>query len=267
MKIRVFILSIVLVFSSLPSFAAVDNVSQAINESGRLRMLSQRIAKSYILLGLDIQPEKTQQQFTSSKTKFESNLLELKKFAQSINQLDIVNNIEIIEQHWSTYSQIFIQPFAEQKTADLLAQSDITLMACETVVKQFQELSTTSSARLVNISGRQRMLSQRIAKFYAAMSLSIYNQQYTADLQQAVNEFELALTELQESKDNTHFVNHKLQKVATQWNFSKQGFKVLSNGSSTPLVIAMTTETILKQMNDITALYEEIDKNSKLANL
>lgn len=267
MKFSVFVMSLIFACSSLPSFAAVDNLSQAINESGRLRMLSQRIAKSYILLGLDIQPEKTQQQFASSKIKFESNLHDLKQFAQSLNKVAIVNNIEVIEQHWSSYSQIFNQPFAEKNTADLLAQSDITLMACETVVKQFQELSTNSSARLVNISGRQRMLSQRIAKLYSAMSLSIYNQQYTADLLQAVNEFELALTELQQSTDNTHFVNHKLRKVATQWNFSKQGFKVLDNGSSTPLVIAMTTETILRQMNDITALYEEIDKNNKLANL
>jgi hypothetical protein len=66
------------------------------------------------------------------------------------------------------------------------------------------------------------------------------------------------------SSDNSHFVNHKLKKVSTQWKFSKQGFKVLNTGKSTPLVITITTESILNQMNDITALYEEIDhmKNS-----
>ena len=110
------------------------------------------------------------------------------------------------------------------------------------------------------------MLSQRIAKLYTAISFSTENEtyeRYIDELDKAVNEFDAALGKLLASPVNTHFINHKLNKVSTQWKFSKHSFRLLNKGNSTPLIIAMTTETMLKQMNDITALYQDIANSSK----
>lgn len=264
MKIFILILSLTLSVISIPSFAEINSLSQAINESGRLRMLSQRMAKAYLLKAMDIQPEKAEQQFISSVQKFESNLIDLNQFSMSLGAPAAIQaSLHTIEQQWSTYKLELNKSADQYSAASILAKSDETLLACETLVSELEKTAQRDSARWVNLSGRQRMLSQRIAKFYTAISLSGDIQRYDSSLKQAITEFDQALNDLIKSPDNTHFVNHKLQKVETQWIFSKQGFKVLDNGSSTPLVISMTTESILKQMNDITALYEEIDRTKK----
>ncbi|MFT5592382.1 MAG: nitrate/nitrite-specific signal transduction histidine kinase [Oceanicoccus sp.] len=264
MNVFILILSLTLSVISIPSFAEINNLSQAINESGRLRMLSQRMAKAYLLKAMDIQPEKAELQFTSSLQKFESNLSDLNLFSTDLGAPAAIRvSLQTIESAWSTYKTELHKPAEQYSAASILTQSDETLLACETLVNELEKIAQRDSARWVNLSGRQRMLSQRIAKFYTAISLTGEIQRYNGSLKQAIAEFDQALTDLIHSPDNTRFVNHKLQKVETQWNFSKQGFKLLDNGSSTPLVISMTTESILKQMNDITALYEEIDKTKK----
>lgn len=268
MKTIIFCISLILAFSVIPVQAEINNLSQAINESGRLRMLTQRMAKAHFLKALDIQPEVTQQQFTKSITKFEENISQLKIFSNSLQDaIELNKTINEIESNWAQYKNTLMLELndysASYSAKKILEQSDLTLMACEKLVVQLEKTAQRQSARWVNLSGRQRMLSQRIAKLYTAISISGDHRLYDEGLKKAVDEFDVALKELTQSPDNTHFVNHKLKKVATQWNFSKQGFKVLNQGNSTPLVIFMTTETILKQMNDITALYEDIDNRKK----
>jgi nitrate/nitrite-specific signal transduction histidine kinase len=263
MKFLIQVICLSLAMTSLPTFATIDSLSQAINESGRLRMLSQRMAKAYLLTAMDIQPNKAQAQFNGSINKFESNLVDLTLFTRDMNNASIEISLAVIQREWTDYKNILQSPLSISAASRILASSDKTLAACEELVQQLEKSAQRQSARWVNLSGRQRMLSQRIAKFYSALSWGGANNHYDEGLQTAINEFDIALKQLIESPDNTHFVNHKLRKVETQWLFSKQGFKQLTKGASTPLVISMTTETILRQMNDITALYEEIDNNKK----
>ncbi len=251
---KTFILGICLIWilSPLPVHAEINSLSQAIND------------KAYLLKAMDIQPKKVHRQFIESQQLFTGNLAKLKSFSQSSNNaMPLKLAIKVIEIQWHSYRKLLIEPTNKINSGEILALSDRTLAACEALVEQLEQSAQRQSARWVNLSGRQRMLSQRIAKFYSAISLSGKTELYQQGLQQAVNEFDDALQALIHSPDNTHFLNHKLKKVATQWNFSKQGFKSLNKGESTPLVIFMTTETILNQMNDITALYEAIDNKRK----
>ncbi len=267
MKCFIWMFSLVLLLGTSNGYAAIDDLSKAINESGRLRMLTQRLSKAYLLKNMDIQPRKAQQQFNSGIEKFDKNLQELSDFSEKTqNPALLLITIELIQREWKTYQEVLSKSLDASTVDDLLVSSDRTLLACEGLVNQFEKMAEVQSAHWVNISGRQRMLSQRIAKLYSAVSYTNDNnndQSHLKELNAAVTEFDSALNILLKSPVNTHFVNHKLKKVATQWNFSKQGFKSLGKGNSTPLVIAMTTETMLKQMNDITELYEALAKKQE----
>lgn len=242
-------------FSST-SWAQISSLSQAINESGRLRMLSQRMAKAHLLIGMDIRPAKAQLQLDQSKEKFEQNVADLEAFANTSTQK---HALTLVKKEWRDYKALLLEKPTKDKAVALLESSDKTLLACEALVKQFELASKHQSAQLVNISGRQRMLSQRIGKLYTSLAWSGIQPDQEAALKKAIEEFEIALIRLQNSPENTALVSQKLKKVMSQWKFSKAGFRTLEDGKSTPFVISMTTESILKKMNEITNLYQEID--------
>ena len=264
MKLAVKVLCLILLSTSLPSisWAQINSLSEAINESGRLRMLSQRMAKAHLLIGMDIRPEKATQQLKDSQAKFEQNLIDLDTYADTSTQK---HALTLVKQQWREYKALLDEAPSKDKVLNILNASDATLTACEALVQQFEQASKTRSAALVNISGRQRMLSQRIGKLYTSLAWSGIQPDQEAALNQAISEFEDALVKLQQSPDNTAEVSAKLNKVMSQWQFSKAGFRTLKDGQGTPFVISMTTESSLKKMNEITHLYQEIDLQKILA--
>src|SRR3990167_837111 len=79
---RRLIIPLVLLCSLLsPTAWATINAAEAMNLSGMQRMLSQRIAKSYLMLGAEIRHDLAKQQLDQSIAKFESNYLALSEYA------------------------------------------------------------------------------------------------------------------------------------------------------------------------------------------
>jgi FKBP-type peptidyl-prolyl cis-trans isomerase (trigger factor) len=163
-----------------------------------------------------------------------------------------------VGQTWQRYRELALSRPDKQQALTLLELSDQLLAQSEQVVQLLERHSGGQSARLVNRSGRQRMLSQRIAKLYLAMSWHLPVAGLEQSFNQAVEEFDQALQELQQARQNTPAIAKGLQQAEAQWRFTRVGFKLSADSRFVPTVIATTSETLLWQMHELTNQYEGV---------
>ncbi len=238
-----------------PMAQAAINTAEAVNLSGMQRMLSQRIAKAYLMIGLDVRADEAHKQLDESVARFESNYLALEEYAASHPAR---NDLAQAGNTWQEYRTAVLSSPSPQDAVRVLQLSDKLLEQSETVVKTIEAGASNQSAWLINRSGRQRMLSQRIAKLYMARAWNLPVVGIEQQFDTAVGEFNKALNELNNAPENTPEIKAALAKANSQWKFSSAGFSLSKDGEFVPTVIAISTETLLGQMQGLTVAYTQL---------
>ena len=242
-----------------PAWAAIDD-AEAMNLSGMQRMLSQRIAKSYLMIGAEVRSEQALQQLDQSVARFENNYQALAEYAPSA---EIGVALVQVGESWQHYRELALSRPTREQAVLLLALSDQLLAQSEALVQLIEAHTGSAGARLVNRSGRQRMLSQRIAMLYLAMSWKLPEQRLREDFDAAVAEFERGLDELNNAPQNTEAINRQLEQIAAQWRFARAGFSLADDSRFVPTVIVTTSDSLLRKIEQLTLDYERLAGSSR----
>jgi len=234
--------------------AADATLAAYINKAGAQRMLSQRIVLAYCKVGLGILPADSQRQLDSAVERFDRQLAELKSYTPTP---EIREALDTVERVWSPFKATARQSVTRDGARRLWIWDEDLLYASHKVVRLLQDLSDQRSARLVNIAGRQRMLSQRMAKLYMLREWGFNTLTLQDDIEAARNEFDGALRTLQDAPENTPEIGKALDGIALQWTWFRNALDLVGE-EPYRLVVADSSQSILAGMDEVTGMYEEL---------
>ena len=237
--------------------AQVADLNDAINKAGRQRMLSQRMAKAWLALVHRTESSAAQPILDRSMALFDRQLVELKAYAPSA---DIRKTYGELEGAWSEYKGLLVGTRPNRDSATRLLRTDARVLAlAHQGTVQYEAASGKPVGKLVNVAGRQRMLSQRMAKFFYAATLKVDTAQASAEIARAREEFLSAMALLRNAPEATHSIHVQLDLAGHQWLFFDMALKEINAASPKALSdMFITSENLLSVMDRITGLYAEL---------
>ncbi len=251
---------------ALPAAAAraqVSDLNDAINKAGRQRMLSQRMGKAWLALAHGVETAGARQVLERSIALFERQLDELQAFAP---RPDIRATYAELGTAWARYQAALTRgaPAAADAAALLQADARVLSLAHQGTV-QYEAAQAQPVGRLVNIAGRQRMLSQRMAKFCLAAALGVDAAAAQAEIAQARTEFLQAMQTLRQAPQATDRIRGALQMADAQWVFFDAALGRLQGGDGPRGMgtralseVFVASEHLLTVMDQVTGLYAAV---------
>lgn len=248
--------------ATLPVHAKAEslNIAAAINKAGRQRMLSQRIAKAHAQLILGVYPERARSVLNNSVTLFESQLTELTAFAPTPEIRKLYTQLAAL---WVPYRNAALVIAGVEGLKQVAALNEGVLKTAHAATLALEKYSGTASGHLVNVSGRERMLSQRCAKFYLFRAAGLHDADVEQGLAAARKEFETGLAELRSAPQDTPDIARQLLLASSQWGFfvsALNSYDLGTQNQTSLQYVAASSENVLEVMDVATGMYQAIYK-------
>jgi archaellum component FlaC len=244
---------LILLFLSISLRAIkIENNHHAVDVAGKQRMYTQRMLKDYAMIGMNNSFGKPDEDLKTIMDKFENHLNALYDYTKSE---EIKKSAKKVEELWFPIKEV-LNNNPKKDEASLLQESlDALLTATNETTILFAKETGKISGEIVNISGRQRMLSQRMAGLYMLKVWGIDDKKFKDKMESSMKLFKESLDELEKSELNTEEINSLLSEVKKSFMF----FEVMNKSSSVfiPTLIYKKSNDILKNMNSVTHCYVE----------
>jgi len=247
-------LSVVTLFSTFTLAEEIKSMGDAVNMAGKQRMFTQRMLKDYAMVGMQNTFGNPSEDLINIMNEFHTNLGMLKKYTKSD---ETKKNLENVSTLWEPISKTLEAVPTKDAVGKLQEDLDLLLKAADDATKSFAKESGKASGEVVDMAGRQRMLSQKMASLYMLKVWGIEDPQFKVKLDEAMGLFKTSLAELEKSSLNTEEITALLAKVKRSFMF----FEMMGRSSSkfVPTLIYKKSNDILKNMNSATQAYVALE--------
>lgn len=245
--------------------------NKAINVSGKQRMLSQKMAKAYLLMSQGIENEKLKKELNSSKFIFEKQLEILKNNASSSSTKLYLKEVSKI---WRDYKKIINESAGKTNALKILSLNTDLLKNCHQVVLSIERTSNYNNKffenndqeliNTINVSGKQRMLSQRMCLYFTAIKSFPENKSEYKDVLKVVfDEFSDVIGDLLISTFNTTEIEEEIGVIMALWEQYQSRKSKFVDGDFELINVYNVTNDLTKSFNKITGLYELVASKRK----
>ncbi len=234
---------------------------EAVNQAGRQRSFPQRIAKFYAQQLCGVKADEAGPLKLKAIELFEQQYRALTDFATRRNAKDILDTYAKMGRIWDSYKSVATGPVNLDGLKQIATMSEQLLDLAQLGTTQFAALSGTQFGKLVAMAGRDRMLSQRISKFYFLQAAGLQSAQIAAEIEAERKEFVANMQILKKSPENTKAIQSALGLAETQWLFFDMGLQSAKNSQDLANQrnnIAVASENIFQVMDQLVAAYTSL---------
>lgn len=225
----------------------------AINLAGQQRMLSQRVVKSWIQVGLDVEPAMSRRQLDEAVQRFERNLRMLEPVATSAEARGALARLSA---HWAPLRRAVAGASRRDAAVAVNARGEEVLASAESLVRVLQDQAKTPASRWVNLAGRQRMLAQRLVKTYMLRQWGLDSAKLREEMETIQNEFAGALATLQQGAAGRPVIAEELDNLSLQWEWLRTALAT-EGAESFRLILAESGDAVTDIANEVTRLYQQ----------
>lgn len=204
--------------------ADTGQIAQDIASAGRLRMQSQRLAKLYLQAGIGLKAEQAKQQIDATIGDVDAEFVRLARYGHKPNIQRVYARSEAL---WQEMRQ------ATKRAPDAAAVERLNQIADDLMVHTgklamlIEGEGETPVGRLLDLSSRLNMLSQRLARLYLQAYGGNRTQSVLIDIEQARKEFASGLRELDMARENSAASRDAIGLARNQWVFFESSISEL----------------------------------------
>ncbi len=140
---------------------AAAHYADAVNRAGKLRMLAQRLVKCSALRLLEAPSGASAQQLDDSVVQIDGSIAALGK---SLSKATFGDLLDAVEAAWPLLRARVAAPMAPAQLVELDQLAEHLLAQAEQLTRHLETAGLVTTLHVINVSGRQRMWSQRFAK-------------------------------------------------------------------------------------------------------